>query len=136
MRKWIVDEDDETYYGTVTIRLPEPLTETEQRIVKSWFSAAEAVRLDPWFDSITNGRHRLWNTLDHFADRLVPVAGDALGYATPPDIQALGDNWHLSYRNHVRELGEVEWFDRHDQMNSRFITALEQAARGEIPAPR
>lgn len=133
--RWTIDEDDDTYYGTVAVPVPEPLTETERHIVISWFSAAEAVRVDPWFESITNGRHRLWNTRAHFGDRLVPVAGDALGYATPSDTPALGNAWHELYREHLSKLAAIEWFDRHDPMNSRFASALEQAARGEHPAP-
>ncbi|WP_220085923.1 hypothetical protein, partial [Burkholderia multivorans] len=85
---------------------------------------------------ITNGRHRLRNTLTHFGDRLVPVASDALGYATPTNTEVLGEAWPELYRAHVDDLAAIEWFDLHDPMNSRFAHAIEQAARGEHPAPR
>lgn len=139
--RWTTDEDDNTYYGTVTVAVSKPLTKTERHIVNSWFSAAEAVCVDPWFEPITNGRHRLWSTLAHIGDRLVPVAGDALGYATPADTQVIdtqviGDAWHELYREHVHELAAIEWFDRRDPMNSRFAGAIDRAARGEHPAPR
>ncbi|MDK7750802.1 hypothetical protein QP572_10640 [Brevibacterium sp. UMB10442] len=134
--RWTIDEDDDTYYGMVVASVPEPLTETERHIVTSWFSAGEAVCVDPWFEPITNGRHRLWNTLTHFGDRLVPVASDALGYATPTNTEVLGEAWPELYRAHVDDLAAIEWFDLHDPMNSRFAHAIDQAARGEHPAPR
>lgn len=134
--RWTIDEDDDTYYGMMTAPVPEPLTETERHIVTSWFSAGEAVCVDPWFEPITNGRHRLWNTLTHFGDRLVPVASDALGYATPTNTEVLGEAWPELYRAHVDDLAAIEWFDLHDPMNSRFAHAIDQAARGEHPAPR
>lgn len=134
--RWTIDEDDDTYYGKVTALVPKPLTETEQRIVNSWFSYSEAVCIDPWFEDIYNGRHRLWNTLTHFGDLLVPVASNALRYATPTDTEVLGEGWHEYYRTHVDELAAIEWFDLHDSMNSRFVRALAQAARGEHPEPR
>jgi len=134
--RWTIDEDDDTYYGMVAAPVPEPLTQTERHIVTSWFSAGEAVCVDPWFEPITNGRHRLWNTLTHFGDRLVPVASDALGYATPTNTEVLGEAWPELYRAHVDDLAAIEWFDLHDPMNSRFAHAIDQAARGEHPAPR
>lgn len=109
--RWTIDEDDDTYYGMVAAPVPEPLTETERHIVTSWFSAGEAVCVDP-------------------------VASDALEYATPTNTEVLGEAWPELYRAHVDDLAAIEWFDLHDPMNSRFAHAIDQAARGEHPAPR
>lgn len=74
----------------VTVAVSKPLTKTEQHIVNFWFSAAEAVCVDPWFGPITNGRHRLWSTLAHFGDRLVPVAATRWDMPHRPTPKFLG----------------------------------------------
>ncbi|MUU73401.1 hypothetical protein [Pseudarthrobacter sp. GA104] len=90
--------------------------------------------MDPWFEPLQNGRHRLWSTLDFFGSELVPIKGDALGYATPLNTQELGENWHRLFKMNLQELDAVDWFDTSDPVNIRFADALRTAARGEHPA--
>lgn len=67
-----VDEDDPT-----VARVPvavDGLTPADRNIVTSWFRAgSQAPWGDPWEDSLTNGRHRLWNVWRAAPDAQVPV---------------------------------------------------------------
>ncbi|MDO5865207.1 MULTISPECIES: hypothetical protein [Paenarthrobacter] len=74
--EWEKDEDQGSH-GLVRIDAEE-LTGTEKKIVQKWFSMDEPVRMDPWFEPIQNGRHRLWSTLDFFGSDPVPIKGDAI----------------------------------------------------------
>lgn len=134
-RSWTPDEElGFEGQGIVDVNLT-ALASTEQEIVQSWFTIDEAVRFDPWFVPLTNGRHRLWSTLQHFGDRLVPIAGDALGYADRANVEALGEGWPRLFQANLDELASVSWFNRSDPVNQRFVASLEAAARGEIPPP-
>lgn len=68
------------------------LSATEFHIVRTWFSDAdaEAVRVDPWWEPIENGRHRLCSTLPLFGELLVPVQGGELHYANAETANAIG----------------------------------------------
>lgn len=132
--EWHADEDlGPGERGAVNVELGS-LTLTEKAIVQSWFSLSEEVCVDPWFEPLVNGRHRLWATLDYFGESLVPIAGDALGYANPESVAALGKTWAGSFVKHVEELRSVEWFQRSDPVNQRFVASLETAADGQIPS--
>lgn len=120
-------------WGITTIADPGLLTETEQHIVRSWFS--ETVMFDPWVtEFIVNGRHRLWCTRKHFGRRLIPIKSEALVYTTPENREVLGPTWPDLYRDNWRELLTVYWLDRRDPLNARYVKALSDAGRG-IPTP-
>ncbi|MEZ5213876.1 MAG: hypothetical protein R2692_03370 [Microbacterium sp.] len=85
----------------------EPSNAHRFRLVRS----SEAVQFDPWFEPLTNGRHRLWATMPHFGAALIPIQGDALGYANPANAEVLGETWPDLYAMHVEELDSLEWFD-------------------------
>lgn len=131
--EWESDDDD-IDHGWVRIDAGD-LTKTEKKIVQKWFSAAEPVRMDPWFEPLQNGRHRLWSTLDFFGSEPVPIKGDAIGYANPADAEVLGNDWQHFFVKNVEELHAVTWFDTADPVNIRFADALKTAARREFPAP-
>ncbi|ERI36452.1 hypothetical protein M707_16260 [Arthrobacter sp. AK-YN10] len=126
-------EEDQGSHGLVRIDV-EGLTTTEKKIVRKWFSSDEPVRMDPWFEPLQNGRHRLWSTLDFFGSEPVPIKGDAVGYANPADAEALGANWQQFFVKNVEELGTVDWFDTADPVNIRFANALRTAAEVQFPA--
>lgn len=132
---WVTDEEFNDH-GFVTVEgYPGDLTRTEQKIVAAWFRSSEAVQVDPWFDQLTNGRHRLWTTARHFGERLVPICGDALGYANAADIEVLGPKWAELYVANVEELDALDWFDGVDALNASFRGSLISAASGQIPSP-
>lgn len=62
---WTVDPEFEDRGFVELDRYPGELTRTEQHIVSAWFRSSEAVQFDPWFEPLTNGRHRLWATMSH-----------------------------------------------------------------------
>ncbi|MFC7849389.1 hypothetical protein ACFUTU_13035 [Arthrobacter sp. NPDC057388] len=131
--QWEPDEDNS---GHSLVRIDaEELSNTEKNIVRKWFSVDEPVGMDPWFEPLQNGRHRLWSTLDFFGSEPVPIKGDAIGYANPADAEVLGANWQHLFAKNVEELEAVTWFDATDPVNVRFENALRTAARGEHPAP-
>jgi hypothetical protein len=131
--RWEPDEEDDGAHGLVRIDAEE-LSSTEKKIVQRWFGGAEPVRMDPWFEPLQNGRHRLWSTLNFFGSEPVPIKGDALGYATPADTEVLGQNWQQLFEMNIQDLAAVGWFDTTDPVNIRFAEALKTAARGEHPA--
>lgn len=128
------DEDEVPDHGTVTIPTPDRLTATEREIVEAWFSHGESVMVDPLWEPLMNGRHRLWATMPHFNGALVPITSEALQYTDPRSIQALGEGRHELYVDHATQLRECRWFDTADPLNNRFLAAVEAAARGESPA--
>lgn len=130
---WEHDEEDDGAHGLVRINA-EGLTAQEKKIVQKWFSMDEPVRMDPWFEPLQNGRHRLWSTLDFFGSEPVPIKGDALGYANPADTEVLGQNWQQLFVMNVQDLAAVDWFDTTDPVNIRFANALRTAAGGHFPA--
>lgn len=72
-----VDEEDPTV-ALVPVDMAR-LAPADRNIVRSWFRAgAEAPSGDPWDDSLTNGRHRLWNAWRAAPDALLPVYSDTL----------------------------------------------------------
>lgn len=128
---WTADDD-----GDAVITVPAPdLSETEERIVRSWFGAAMGVTIDPWWDAIVDGRHRLWRVLPLIGGTPVPIRGSALGYANEADIEVLGPTWHETFAEYPAQVKALGWFDQADPVNVRFLQALDSAARGEIPAP-
>lgn len=129
---WEPDEDDNGH-GLVRIDTGN-LTSTEQNIVQKWFSLDEPVRMDPWFEPLQNGRHRLWSTLDFFGNELIPIKSDALGYATPENTEVMGPKWPELFEMNIQDLAAVNWFDTTDPVNIRFAETLRTAARGEHPA--
>ncbi|MEZ5188377.1 hypothetical protein [Microbacterium lacticum] len=132
---WSVDPELEDRGLVELDSYPGELTRTEQRIVSAWFRSSEAVQFDPWFEPLTNGRHRLWATMPHFGAALIPIQGDALGYANPANAEVLGETWPDLYAMHVEELDSLEWFDTADPLNASFRTSLVTAASGEFPSP-
>ncbi|QIM17595.1 hypothetical protein G7066_00685 [Leucobacter coleopterorum] len=130
---WETDDENDLY-GFVNIdRDSSSLTATELKIISSWFRHAEAVRVDPWFDSLTNGRHRLWATLPHFAERQVPICSDALSYANPSDAEVLSATWPSLYVTDLEQLAALEWFDDTDPLNRAFVSSVRTAATGVFP---
>lgn len=64
----------------------------DKRIVKSWFRAgSEAPSTDPWKDTLTNGRHRLWATWQAEPNALLPVYSDLLVYLD--DVPLMDDEF-------------------------------------------
>ena len=125
-----------TTYGIVKVAgYPGDLTATEQRIVEAWFSYGEPVRVDPWWDQLENGRHRLWRTLPFFGDDLVPICGSALGYADPANAAAMGPSWPDTYAGQLGELDASSAFDATDPMNATFRRSMEEASAGRFPNP-
>jgi hypothetical protein len=133
-RAWTVDPDF-PQYGQVVLSLATPLRPTELKIVKTWFSIAEAVCVDPWWESVVNGRHRLWGTLPHYGNRLVPVKGSAVGYANASDAEAIGPSWPSLAADNLQELDALAWFDASDPVNRTFRDAHATAAGGSFPSP-
>ncbi|MFT3861147.1 hypothetical protein [Micropruina sp.] len=133
--EWTVDPDLEDRGLVEVDGYPGGLTRTEQNIVSAWFRSSEAVRFDPWFEPLTNGRHRIWATMPHFGAALIPILGDALGYANPVDAEVLGEGWPSLYAANVEELDALEWFDTGDPLNASFKSSLVTAASGEFPSP-
>ena len=131
---WQVDPDVEGRGLVALDGYPGDLTRTERAIVSAWFSSAEAVQFDPWFEPLTNGRHRLWATMPYFGAGLIPVRGDALGYVKPADAEVLGEGWADVYAVDVEELDGLDWFDAADPLNAAFREALVTAAAGEFPS--
>ncbi|WP_353510579.1 hypothetical protein [Intrasporangium sp.] len=118
----------------MVVEIPEnDLTDTELKIVRSWFNHAEAVRADPWL-YIANGRHRLWSTMP-FMSQPVPVAGCDLKGANPVDAEDIGPSWTKYFVEDLRALHRLTWFDVGDPVNARFCRALAQAADGAFPSP-
>ena len=131
---WDTDSENDQY-GFVSVHLDSgTLTATELKITSSWFQQAEAVRVDPWSDSLTNGRHRLWATLPHFQRRQVPVCSDALGYANPSDAEAIGAIWPSLYATNLEQVTALDWFDDSDPLNRTFVSSLRTAANGVLPS--
>ena len=73
--------------------------------------------------------------MPHFGAALIPIQGDALGYANPANAEVLGETWPDLYAMHVEELDSLEWFDTADPLNASFRTSLVTAASGEFPSP-
>lgn len=111
------------------------LSATELHIVRSWFSDAEAVRVDPWWEPIENGRHRLWSTLPLFGELLVPIQGGELHYANPETAAVIGSLWSQAAGQNLVELDTISWFDADDPLNRTFRSALVKAASGVFPSP-
>ncbi len=122
-------DDEPPRNGIVEIGPGTGLTKTEWRIIRF-----EMVKADPWHEWLTNGRHRLWATLPHFADHWVPLASHVLPCANPDDCGSLPD-WTSGYRANLKKLGQVGWFIATDPVNQRYLSALDTAARGEYPTP-
>jgi hypothetical protein len=141
--EWTIEDDpeadDEILYAYVDVDLADlELTKIELEIVRGWFSYSHPVRADPWFD-LQDGRRRLWLTAAHFTPShkaLVPVHGSEIMYATELSIPELGDDWHRIYLNGLDDLLHVDWFDRYDVVNERYVRALLQAAAGQVPRQR
>lgn len=132
---WTTD-DESGACGFVTIdECPGDLTLTEKKIVGSWFRCSEAVEVDPWFDQLFNGRHRLWATAQHFGVGLVPICGNELGYANAADMAAAGSSWPENYAKCVEELDALDWFNGADPLNASFRRSLVTAASGQFPSP-
>lgn len=131
---WSVDPEFNDRGFVALHGYPGDLTETEQGIVSAWFRSSEAVEFDPWFEPLTNGRHRLWGTMPHFGSALIPIRGSALGYANAADVEALGDDWPSLYANDIEELDALDWFEVEDPLNASFRECLVAAASGEFPS--
>ncbi|MBP2411764.1 hypothetical protein JOF48_000563 [Arthrobacter stackebrandtii] len=132
--EWMVDPEMDGY-GLVQVQDDlSDLTKTERHIIKKWFSASQAVRFDPWFVPLTDGRHRLWATLPYFGSSLVPICGDALDYATPGNAEALGSGRAYLFSESLGQLDSVTWFDLSDPANQRFRAGLVEAAEGGFPS--
>lgn len=132
---WSVDPEIDDCGFVALHGYPGDLTQTEQHIVSAWFKATEAVQFDPWFEPLTDGRHRLWGTMPHFGTALIPIRGDALRYANPTGAEVFGDGWPSLYADHVEKLDALEWFDAGDPLNASFRRSLLTAASGEFPPP-
>lgn len=141
LSRWTPDLDDmdPPRRAIVSITPEEPLTETEKHIVRAWFYS-ETVRSSPWDTDVSNGRHRLWATREHFGPTgFVPMLCTTLRYATPYETFA---DLSAEYRQHLAWLDtrEAEWFEIEDSLNRRYTAALAEAAAGghpdgyEIPA--
>lgn len=111
------------------------LSAGELGIVRSWFSESEAVRVDPWIGRVMNGRHRLWSTLDKFGTALVPIAGSELQHANELETVGAVKTWVNIFNESLKEFNTLDWFDYEDPMNRRFVTAMDQAAKGQHPTP-
>ena len=123
-------------YGDVHLsEYPGDLTRTEQKIISAWFSYAEAVRVDPWWDQLENGRHRLWRTLPFFNDALVPIRGSALGYANAGDAAEIGPSWSRMFSTQLDELDASDSFDASDPLNMVFRRSMVEASAGRFPSP-
>lgn len=72
--------------------------------------------------------------MSHFGTRLIPIRGDALGYANPADTAAMGAGWAEVYAADVEELDGLDWFDTADPLNATFRAVLVTAASGEFPS--
>ncbi|MFC7624341.1 hypothetical protein [Microlunatus sp. GCM10028923] len=133
---WTVssDVDDEPgESGVVTVAQLGPMSPTERGIVRSWFQFEE-VCVDPWDETLQNGRHRLWATRRYFRAGLVPVASPTLEMANPDDY-GRSRFWPECSREDLDQLDKVRWFDRTDPLNQRYLRALRTAAGGEFPSP-
>lgn len=136
-------EGESTKEGRVEVDASEDLTPTEVEIVRSWFRDWEVVCTDPWdaYLGVQNGRHRLWGVLCHGEDLLLPVRGTSLMYANPDDAgeydsrPGITHRWHTNYTTCLEELYYTDWFDHSDTLNRRFVTALQESARGQWPDP-
>lgn len=132
---WTPHGGGSTYADVDVEGYPDALTQTEQKIVLAWFNYAEAVRVDPWWNQLENGRHRLWRTLPYFGDALVPICGSALGYANAPTAAELGPSWPQEFSEHLDELNASAAFDLADPLNMIFRQSMEEAAAGRFPSP-
>lgn len=76
---YLVHEEDPT---VAVVSADAPVMAAEDvRIIKSWFRAgAEAPAAEPWDDTLTNGRHRLWAAWRAVPDALLPVHSDLIAY--------------------------------------------------------
>ncbi|WP_185751342.1 hypothetical protein [Arthrobacter sp. 31Y] len=54
------------------------LTPEEHNIVQSWFWGGEMLRNDPWCDTNSNGRHRLWNVWKASPHLILPIYSELL----------------------------------------------------------
>ena len=133
--QWTPQSSSGIYADVGVAAYPGQLTAVERKIVGAWFSAAEPVRVDPWWDELSNGRHRLWQTLPFFGDSLVPILGDALGYADAANTAQMGPNWPKTYSGQLLELDASAAFDSTDPMNVVFRRSMEEAAAGRLPSP-
>lgn len=132
-QRWKAGEEGDGDTVTVSIADPQPLTATERHIVCSWFSAEEAIRFDPWSTRILDGRHRLWNTFPYFGNLLVPILSYSLADTKPSHVASTSSTSSQIYRSHLEKLGAIDWFDRHDRLNTHFVKVLAEAA--EVPRP-
>lgn len=130
-KNWSFESGNEGYYGSVNVVLPEELTSKESEVLISWFSVGSSIRVDPWSSSLIDGRHRLWSTLDHFGESLVPVGSEALMLVYPGSDAGERVKFSKGFRDHVCELAKIDWFDRCDPLNIRFFEALRRASKGE-----
>ncbi len=106
-QRWQADENDRRATVTVSIADPQQLSATECDIVRSWFSAEEAVKFDPWSTRIIDGRHRLWNTFPYFGNLLVPILSDTLGHIDPANPVSPSSTSQQIYRSHIEKLGDA-----------------------------
>ncbi|WP_233206030.1 hypothetical protein [Cryobacterium sp. N19] len=134
-RAWTPQAGSEIFGDVEVPGYPGDLTQTEQKIVGEWFNYAEAVRVDPWWDQLENGRHRLWRTLPFFGDALVPICGSALGYANAADAIAMGPSWPQTFSTQLHEVNASVAFDATDPVNVNFRRSMEQASAGHFPSP-
>lgn len=70
------------------------LTAPERKIVRSWFTNAEAPPADPWDDILGNGRHRLWGAWNANNKLRLPILSDLLLYED--SIDAMGEEFRQS----------------------------------------
>lgn len=132
---WSVDPELDDHGLVALPGYPGDLTQTEQDIISAWFRSSEAVEFDPWFEPLTNGRHRLWGTMSHFGAASIPIRGSALRHANSADAEVLGDGWPGLYANDIEELAALDWFDTRDPLNASFRASLVTAASGAFPSP-
>lgn len=131
--EWELSDRDN--YGLVGIDVEE-LTDSEKNIMEEWFGACQSVCMDPWSASLTDGRHRLWSTLDFLGSEPVPIKGYAISHAIPVNADSPGTNWQSYFVEGGQALEAVSWFDAADPVNVRFAHALKTAASGQFPARR
>lgn len=100
----------------------------EARIVERWFILPPS--FDPWNRTVTDGRHRIWNTLPYFnKTELVPIRSADLPHACAFTQQEHPGMRH-NFSNSIAALRAISWFDPHDPLNAEYEAALDAASRG------
>lgn len=85
---------------SVSISAPDGgLTLSETRILKSWFTFAEAPRGDLWVNDLVNGRHRLWNVWKHAPSAILPIRSGVLDYTD--DVDSMGESFAATIRDNA-----------------------------------